>query len=72
MNGFEFLETFKDEFDSDCPIVVVTGQDLSGDDIKYLSNEVENVLRKTTKTSQDIIAEINETISSLKIGDGNV
>ena len=72
MNGFEFLETFKDEFELDCPIVVVTGQELSGDDIQYLSNEVENVLRKTTKTSQDIITEINNIISALKIGDGNV
>ena len=72
MNGFEFLEIFKDEFELDCPIVVVTGQDLSGEDIQYLSNEVENVLRKTTKTTQDIIAEINDTISALKIGDDNV
>ena len=56
----------------EAPIVVVTGQDLSGEDIQYLSNEVENVLRKTTKTTQDIIAEINDTISALKIGDDNV
>ena len=72
MNGFKFLEIFKEEFDFDCPIVVVTGQELSGEDIQYLSNEVENVLSKTTKTSDDIIAEINDTISSLKIGDVNV
>ena len=72
MNGLEFLEKSKDELKLDCPIVVVTGKDLSGDDIRYLSNEVENVLRKTTKTAHDIIAEINDTISALKIGDDNV
>ncbi len=71
MNGFEFLERYKETFDTQSPIVVVTGKDLSEEDKDYLSSEVQNVMSKTTKTSDDIISEINNLISQLKIGDKN-
>ena len=71
MNGFEFLERYKETFDTQSPIVVVTGKDLSEEDKDYLSSEVQNVMSKTTKTSDDIISEINNLISKLNIGDKN-
>ena len=69
MNGFEFLERYKETSENQSPIVVVTGQDLSEKDKDYLSTQVQNVLSKTTKTSDDIISEINNLISQLNIGD---
>ena len=71
MNGFEFLERYKETFDTQSPIVVVTGKDLSEEDKDYLSDQVQNVMSKTTKTSDDIISEINNLISQLNIGDKN-
>ena len=71
MNGFEFLERYKETSARQSPIVVVTGQDLSEKDKDYLSTQVQNVLSKTTKTSDDIISEINHLISQLNIGDKN-
>ena len=71
MNGFEFLERYKETFDTQSPIIVVTGKDLSEDDKEYLSSQVQNVMSKTTKTKDDIISEINNLISQLKIGDKN-
>ena len=71
MNGFEFLERYKETSVRQSPIVVVTGQDLTENDKDYLSTQVQNVLSKTTKTSDDIIFEINNLISQLNIGDKN-
>ena len=71
MNGFEFIEQYKQTNDAQSPIVVLTGQDLSNEDKEYLSTQVQNVLSKTTKTSDDIISEINDLISKLNIGDKN-
>ena len=71
MNGFEFLERYKETFDTQSPIIVVTGKDLSEEDKEYLSSQVQNVMSKTTKTKDDIISEINNLISQLKIGDKN-
>ena len=67
MNGFEFIEKFRTEFDINCPIVVVTGKDLSDDDKIYLAKKVESVLDKSTKTRLDIIEEVNSLISSLAL-----
>ena len=47
------------------------GTSLSEKDKDYLSTQVQNVLSKTTKTSDDIISEINHLISQLNIGDKN-
>ena len=71
MNGFEFIEQYKQTNGAQSPIVVLTGQDLSNEDKEYLSTQVQNVLSKTTKTSDDIISEINDLISKLNIGDKN-
>ena len=65
MNGFEFLETYRSEFENQAPIVVITGADLDENDKKFLSSETTRVLEKSSMTDTGIADELVNTIASL-------
>ena len=65
MNGFEFLETYRSEFEKQAPVVVITGADLDENDKKFLSSETTRVLEKSSMTDTGIADELVNTIASL-------
>ena len=65
MNGFEFLEAYRSEFEKQAPVVVITGADLDENDKKFLSSETTRVLEKSSMTDTGIADELVSTIASL-------
>ena len=65
MKIFEFLETYRSEFEKQAPVVVITGADLDENDKKFLSSETTRVLEKSSMTDTGIADELVNTIASL-------
>ena len=65
MNGFEFLEVYRSEFEKQAPVVVITGADLNENDKKFLSSETSRVLEKSSMTDTGIADHLVETIESV-------
>ncbi|MBO42140.1 MAG: hypothetical protein CMM28_00300 [Rhodospirillaceae bacterium] len=68
MNGFEFLEEFRDNFSIEVPIVVITGADLTEDDKRFLSGEVTRILEKTPDTEGSIASDVARILRSVRMG----
>ena len=68
MNGFEFLEIYREKFGNDVPIVVVTGADLTEKDKKFLSGEVTRILEKTPDTEGTIAGDIAKVLRNVRMG----
>jgi CheY-like chemotaxis protein len=68
MNGFEFLESYRKEFEKQAPVVVITGADLDENDKKFLSSETTRVLEKSSMTDTGIADQLVQTISSVARG----
>ena len=60
MNGFEFLEKFRNDLQSPIPVIVITSADLTDEEKKYLSGEVVRVLQKSDVGNSEIINEIKD------------
>ena len=65
MNGFEFLEVYRSEFEKQAPVVVITGADLNENDKKFLSSETSRVLEKSSMTDTGIADHLVKTIESV-------
>jgi len=65
MNGFEFLELYRNEFKDLAPVVVITGADLDDKDKKFLSSETTRILEKSTMSDTGIADELVKTIASI-------
>ncbi len=65
MNGFEFLEAYRKEFEKQAPVVVITGADLDEDDKKFLSSETSRVLEKSSMSDTGIADHLVKTIESV-------
>ena len=65
MNGFEFLEAYRKEFEKQAPVVVITGADLDENDKKYLSSETSRVLEKSSMSDTGIADHLVKTIESV-------
>ena len=65
MNGFEFIETYRDEFKDLAPVVVITGADLDEKDRAFLSSETTRVLEKSTMSDTGIADELVKTIETI-------
>ena len=68
MNGFEFLEIYREKFGNDVPIVVVTGADLTEKDKKFLSGEVTRILEKTPDTEGTIAGDVAKVLRNVRMG----
>ena len=68
MNGFEFLEIYREKFGNDVPIVVVTGADLTEKDKKFLSGEVARILEKTPDTEGTIAGDVAKVLRNVRMG----
>ena len=68
MNGFEFLEEYRDNFSAEVPIVVITGADLTEDDKRFLSGEVTRILEKTPDTEGSIASDVARILRSVRMG----
>ena len=66
MNGFEFLEKFRNDLQSQIPVIVITSADLTDEEKQYLSGEVVRVLQKSDIGNSQIINEIKNFFHSLK------
>ncbi|MGB1857992.1 MAG: response regulator, partial [bacterium] len=60
MNGFEFLEKFRNDLQSPIPVIVITSADLTDEEKQYLSGEVVRVLQKSDVGNSEIINEIKD------------
>ena len=65
MNGFEFIEKYRDEFKDLVPVVVITGADLDEKDRAFLSSETTRVLEKSTMSDTGIADELVKTIETI-------
>ena len=68
MNGFEFLEIYREKFGNNVPIVVVTGADLNEKDKEFLSGEVTRILEKTPDTEGTIASDVAKVLRNVKMG----
>jgi CheY-like chemotaxis protein len=68
MDGFELLEALRasDKW-RQIPVIVVTGAELSEADHRRLNGGVEQVLRKTRQTRDELLSELRRTISRLAV-----
>ena len=65
MNGFEFLEAYRNQFKKQVPVIVITGADLDENDKKLLSSETSRVLEKSSMSDTGIADSLVKTIESL-------
>ena len=65
MNGFEFIEAYKNSFSERAPIIVLTGANLSKDQHSSLSEETIKILAKTQSTNSLIADELISTINMI-------
>ena len=65
MNGFEFIEAYKNSFSERAPIIVLTGANLSKDQYSSLSEETIKILAKTQSTNSLIADELINTINMI-------
>ena len=65
MNGFEFIEAYKNDFNDRAPIIVLTGANLSKDQHAALSEETVKILAKTQSTDSLIATELMATINMI-------
>lgn len=64
MDGFRFSEEVKKRVDwKDVPIVVLTARDLSDEDLKRLSGNVEKVFERKTLNLEDFLIEIQSVVT---------
>ena len=68
MNGFEFLELYRKDYEKQAPVVVITGADLDENDKEFLSSETTRVLEKSSMTDIGIADQLVETIASVARG----
>ena len=68
MNGFEFLEVYRKDYQKQAPVVVITGADLDENDKEFLSSETTRVLEKSSMTDVGIADQLVETIASVARG----
>ena len=68
MNGFEFLEVYRKDYEKQAPVVVITGADLDENDKEFLSSETTRVLEKSSMTDVGIADQLVETIASVARG----
>lgn len=65
MDGFEFLERFRNSSDyADVPIIVVTAADLTSLEQEKLEGGVHNIIQKSSMSYDQILAEITTLVSA--------
>jgi CheY-like chemotaxis protein len=63
MDGFEFLDSFKDNRDwHDIPVIVLTGMSLTADQRSRLLGQVREVIAKSTSAHTDVATAIREAV----------
>ena len=66
MDGFEFLdEIHREDKWKDIPIVIITGKDLTADEIRRLNSKVSDVVHKSRLSESDVIDKIKEQVTQL-------
>ena len=65
MNGFEFLEAYRTQFEKQVPVIVITGADLDENDKKFLSSETSRILEKSSMSDTGIADHLVKTIESV-------
>ena len=64
MNGFEFLEAYRKDFENQAPVVVITGADLDEEDKKFCRLKLEG-FEKSSMSDTGIADNLVKTIESL-------
>jgi PAS domain S-box-containing protein len=64
MDGFEFLAELRKHREwRDIPVIVVSALDLSPDDKRRLSGQVETIIRKSAQHGESLMREVSETLA---------
>ncbi|MCZ6698982.1 MAG: response regulator, partial [Planctomycetota bacterium] len=72
MDGFEFVQELrKVESRRSIPIVVVTAKDISDEDRRRLTGNVEKVLQKGSYERNELLEQVRSLISTCSPGDGD-
>ena len=71
MNGFEFLKVIRETELNTIPILVLTGADLSENEKKFLSGEVQRILEKSEDTLSSIVSEVGNVIRASSVAGDN-
>ena len=68
MSGFEFVARFRSDADkADIPVIIVTGKDVTPDDRRLISGEIEDVIRKGELLLSDVASRLRETLEGLGV-----
>jgi CheY-like chemotaxis protein len=63
MDGFAFTQEFrKVEAYRNIPIIVLTAKELTADDHRKLSGQVESILQKGARSGEDLVREIGDLL----------
>jgi DNA-binding response OmpR family regulator len=68
MSGFEFIARVRSEpRTANLPIIIVTGKDLTQDDRRFLSGQIENVIRKGELMMSEVGSRLRETLEHVGV-----
>lgn len=67
INGFELLDKFKSEPRlAHVPVIIVTGSDLSDDQLQLLGDYKEQLLSKWTINKEELLSNLQESLNRIK------
>jgi len=67
VDGFEVIRHLKkSEKTKDIPIIIVSARDLTQEEVKYLSDNIERIIRKGNFTKDDLLKDIKGTLEKIQ------
>jgi CheY-like chemotaxis protein len=67
MDGFEFLAVMRERAEwKDVPVIVVTAKTLTQEDYARLNGSVEQVIRKTSCTREELLERVRQAVQPLR------
>jgi len=67
MDGFEFLAVMRERAEwKDVPVIVVTAKTLTQEDYARLNGSVEEVIRKTSCSREELLERVRQVVQPLR------
>ncbi|GAB4424892.1 MAG: hypothetical protein Kow0031_04160 [Anaerolineae bacterium] len=67
MDGFELIETLKsNDATRDIPIIIVSGEEVTGDDHQKLTGQVEVLLQKSIFTEEQLLQDVSRALRQIR------
>ena len=66
VDGFEVIRHLKkSEKTKDIPIIIVSAKELTQEEVEYLSDNIERIMRKGNFTKEDLLKDITRTLEKI-------